>query len=155
MCENTKRPTRRLASLLAPLVEQYDVALLDCPPSISLASESVFGSADALLVPVIPNTLSARTLGQLVEFLDGQPSAPEVLPHFTMIDRRKKLHREQLEQLTAAWPMFLSATIPSASAVERMGIEEAPVATYAPRTPAALAYRDLWAEIAGRLWPSR
>lgn len=151
--DSTKRPTRRLAALLAPLADQYDMALLDCPPSISLASESVFGSADALLVPVIPTTLSARTLGQLVEFLDGQPCAPEVLPHFTMVDRRKKLHRDQLAQLPAAWPMFLTAAIPSASAVERMGIEKAPVATFAPRTPAALAYRDLWSEVAGRLWP--
>lgn len=151
--DSTKRPTHRLASLLAPLTDQYDVALLDCPPSISLASESVFGSADALLVPVIPTTLSARTLDQLVEFLRDQPSAPSVLPHFTMVDRRKKLHRDQLEQLTATWPTFLSTTIPAATAVERMGIERAPVAAFAPRSPAALAYRNLWAEIAGRLWP--
>ncbi len=153
--DNTKRPTRRLASLLAPLADQYDVALLDCPPSISLASESVFGSADALLVPVIPTTLSARTLGQLVDFLADQPSAPQVFPHFAMVDRRKKLHRDQLEQLTAAWPMFLSTVIPAASAVERMGVEKAPVAAFAPRTTAALAFADLWAEIAERLWPSR
>ena len=149
----TKRPTRRLASLLAPLDGHYDVALLDCPPSISLASESVFGSADALLVPVIPTTLSARTLGQLAGFLDDQAVAPALLPHFTMVDRRKKLHREQLESLVAAWPMFLATAIPAASAVERMGVERAPVATFAPTTTAALAFRNLWAEVGGRLWP--
>src|SRR5206468_5099199 len=63
-----KRPTERLAALLAGVAPSYDVAFLDCPPSISLASESVFGAADALLVPVIPSTLSSRTLRQLAEF---------------------------------------------------------------------------------------
>jgi len=151
----TKRPTQRLASLLAPLADRYDLALLDCPPSISLASESVFGTADALLVPVIPTTLSARTLDQLAAFLADQPSTPDLLPHFTMVDRRKKLHRDQLEALAAAWPTFLCTQIPSASAVERMGIERAPVAAFGPRTAAALAYHDLWAEVAERLWPNR
>lgn len=150
----TKRPTERIATLLAPLDDRYDVAFLDCPPSISLASESVFGAAGALLVPVIPTTLSARTLAQLAGFLEADPDAPALLPHFTMVDRRKRLHREQLEALAAAWPVFLSTSIPAASAVERMGVERAPVAAFAPASAAARAFRDLWAEIAGRLWPA-
>ena len=61
----TKRPTRRSARLLAPLAAEYDYVFLDCPPSISLVSESVFEAADALLVPLIPATLSSRTFEQL------------------------------------------------------------------------------------------
>ena len=34
---------------MAGVAPRYEVAILDCPPSISLASESVFGAADALL----------------------------------------------------------------------------------------------------------
>ena len=49
----------------------YDVVFLDCPPSISLLSESVLHAADVLLVPLIPTTLSVRTLDQLTEFIDG------------------------------------------------------------------------------------
>ncbi len=149
----TKRPTERLAALLAPLDDSYDIAILDCPPSISLASESVFGASGALLVPVIPTTLSARTLTQLAGFLEGLNGAPALLPHFTMVDRRKKLHLEQLAALAAAWPAFLQAVVPSASAVERMGVERAPVALFAPTSPAARAFRDLWTEVAARLWP--
>ena len=67
--EGTKRPTERLAALLDPLRDHYDLAILDCPPSISLASESVFGAADQLLVPVVPATLASRTLNQLTSFL--------------------------------------------------------------------------------------
>jgi len=36
-----KKPGRRLGSLLAPLRAEYDVVFLDCPPGISLLSESV------------------------------------------------------------------------------------------------------------------
>ena len=150
--EATKKPTARLASLLAAVADRYDVALLDCPPSISLASESVFGAADGLLVPVIPTTLSSRTLGQLVQFLDGQANSPAVLPFFSMVDRRKRLHRELVDSLNAEWPSFLATAIPNASTIERMWPERASVATFAPSTPAARAFRALWAEVAARLW---
>ena len=148
----TERPTERLGALLAPLDDRYDVAFLDCPPGISLASESVFGAAAALLVPVIPTTLSARTLAQLAGFLEGSSGAPVLLPHFTMVDRRKRLHREQLVSLAAAWPVFLQSVVPNASAVERMGVERAPVAAFAPSSTSARAFRDLWSEVAQRLW---
>ena len=36
--------------------------------------------------------------------------------------------------------------------VERMGIERAPLATFAPTARGTFAFRDLWAEIAARLW---
>ena len=91
--DDAKRPTERLAALLAGVNSRYDLALLDCPPSISLASESVFGAADALLVPVIPTTLSSRTLHQLSEFLEDQESRPLLLPYFSMVDSRKRLHQ--------------------------------------------------------------
>jgi cellulose biosynthesis protein BcsQ len=152
--EGTKRPIERLASLLDPLRDHYDLALLDCPPSISLASESVFRAADALLVPVVPATLASRTLGQLVDFLEDQDDAPLVLPVLSMVDRRKALHRELVDALTAAWPDVLATPIPNAAVLERMGVARAPVAVTAPRSPAAQAYRDLWAEVAARLWPS-
>ena len=49
-------------------------------------------------------------------------------------------------------PGFLSTVIPNASVIERMGIERAPVAVFAPDTAAATAFRQLWAEIAARIW---
>lgn len=152
--EATKRPTRRLSRLLEPVADLYDLAILDCPPSISLASESVFGAADALLVPVVPATLASRTLTQLVDFLDDQVDAPQVLPVLSMIDRRRALHRELVATLAEEWPELLQTTIPAAAVIERMGVERAPVGRFAPRTAAATAYRDLWSEVARRLWPA-
>ena len=60
--DSTRRPTSRLLRVLSPLEDDYDLVVLDCPPSISLVSESVFEAADALLIPLIPTTLSVRTL---------------------------------------------------------------------------------------------
>ena len=77
--ERFKRPTRRLARVIEPLRGDYDYVFLDCPPSISLVSESVFEAADALLVPVIPATLSSRTLEQLEGLVNGGPGGARVL----------------------------------------------------------------------------
>lgn len=142
----------RLAALLGPVAPSYDVALLDCPPGITLTSEGVFGAADALLVPTIPSTLSARTLDQLTAFLASSDDAPAVLPFISMIDRRRSVHRDVADALRSGWPQLLAAQVPSVAAVERMGVERAPLATYAPTSRGAVAFRDLWTEIAGRLW---
>ena len=150
--DGSKQPVQRLAELLAGVGGRYDVAILDCPPSISLASESVFGASDALLVPVIPTTLSSRTLRQLSEFLHDQPAPPRLLPYLSMVDRRKRLHRDLTASLRAEWPELLTSVIPAASVIERMGPERAPVAEFAPSTGATIAFRGLWAEIAERLW---
>ena len=39
-------PVRGLSRVLEPVAGAYDFVVLDCPPAISLASESVFGAAD-------------------------------------------------------------------------------------------------------------
>lgn len=150
--DDIKHPVQRLAALLEPLSHRFDVAMLDCPPSISLASESVFGAADALLVPTIPTTLSSRTLEQLTGFLASWERRPLVLPYLSMVDRRKKLQRELAAWLIAEWPTLLPTAIPNASVVERMGIERSPVGAFAPDSPAARAFRQLWSDIAARLW---
>jgi len=147
----TKRPTRRLARTLAPLAGGYDYVVLDCPPSISLVSESVIEAADALLVPIIPATLSSRTFAQLSEFVSEQARRdPLVLGFFSMVDARTRLHREVMQDL-AAHPGVLNAAIPAASDVERMGLIRAPLAEFAPRGRAAIAYQALWRELLDRL----
>jgi cellulose biosynthesis protein BcsQ len=146
----TKRPTRRLARLLAPIAVEYDYVFLDCAPSISLVSESVFDAADALLVPLIPATLSSRTFDQLTRFVADDPRRPQVLAFFSMVDARKRQHREIMDSL-ACDTSVLRASIPAASDIERMGQHRAPIGQFAPRSRAALAYEALWAEIRARL----
>ena len=97
-----KAPESRLALKLAPLAGEYDTVFLDCPPSVSLASESVLRAADAVLVPVIPTTLSLRGLAQVRSFAHktGRRGLL-VLPFLSMVDRRKTMHREAIELCAA------------------------------------------------------
>jgi chromosome partitioning protein len=144
----TKKPTKRLSKVLAPLRGDYDYVFLDCPPSISLVSESVFEAADALLVPLIPATLSSRTYEQLRRVISENGSkGPSVLAFFSMFDRRKRLHREVMDDLWAGERGLLRAAIPAAADVERMGAKRTAVAEFAPRSRAALAYEELWREV--------
>jgi cellulose biosynthesis protein BcsQ len=145
--DSAKKPARRLASLLAPLRAEYDVIILDCPPSISLLSESVLHAADLLLVPLIPTTLSVRTLDQLTEFVgDFAGHRPQILAFFSMIDRRKRLHLEIARTLPQERSEFAETVIPALSLIERMSVERAPVTAFSPRSMAARSYADLWRE---------
>jgi chromosome partitioning protein len=147
-----KKPTRWLGRVLAPVLGEYDYIFLDCPPSISLVSESVFEASDALLVPLIPATLSSRTFDQLRRVVDDSARAPRVLGFFSMVDARKRMHREVMDSLSSEYGV-LSTAIPNTSDVERMGLYRTVVDRYAPRRPAARAYRALWQEIRQELVP--
>jgi chromosome partitioning protein len=149
--DGAKRPTRRLGRVLAPLAGDYDLAILDCPPSISLVSEAVFDAADALLVPVIPTTLSIRTFDQLTRFTDRRVARPpEILGFFSMVDRRKRLHTDLMGSVGDN-KAILRSSIPAASMVERMGVHRAPISVFAPRSAAARAYEELWREVMTRV----
>jgi chromosome partitioning protein len=143
-----KKATRQIAQLLRPLAPEYDNVFLDCPPSISLVSENVMHAADVLLVPLIPTTLSVRTLDQLTEFVsDFDGHRPQVRAFFSMVDRRKRLHQEITEKLLAERSGVTATPIPALSLIERMSVERAPVTAFAPRSPAARAFRALWDEV--------
>ena len=149
--DNAKKPTRKLRRLLTPLRAEYDVIFLDCPPSISLLSESVLQAADMLLIPLIPTTLSVRTLDQLTEFISGfNGHEPRILAFFSMIDRRKRLHLAIAEELPAQRSDFASTAIPALSMIEQMSVRRAPVTAFAPRSVAARSYAALWAEARAR-----
>ena len=148
--DNFKHPTRRLAKVLKPLRCEYEYVFLDCPPSISLVSESVFEAADVLLVPVIPATLSSRTFGQLEDVVAG--GGPQVLAFFSMVEVRKSLHRQVMSRLRGDHGVtMLGAAIPFADEVERMGEERNVVAAFAPASRGAVAYEALWWDVRRRV----
>ena len=141
-------PTHRIAQLLRPLAAEYDTVFLDCPPSISLVSENVLHATDILVVPLIPTILSVRTLDQLTDFVAGiNGHRPQVRAFFSMVDRRKRLHRDITADLWAARPEVAQTAIPALSLIERMSSERAPVTAFAPRSQAAVAFRSLWSEL--------
>jgi len=134
-----------LKRLIAPVGAEYDLVIFDCPPSMSELSEQIFRASDILLVPLIPTTLSLRTLDQLRGFLkDEKVGGLKLRTFFSMADRRKKMHRAVLD---APGPETLKAVIPNSSLVERMGEVRRPVADFAPRSAAAAAFEALWREV--------
>jgi chromosome partitioning protein len=150
--DGVKRPTKGLRRVLSPLAADYDYVFLDCPPAISLASESVFGAAHVLLVPLIPSPLSLRTFDQLHRFVTSEVAdPPRILAFFSMVDGRKKLHREVVDALSSSHGGVLASAIPAASDVERMAVRRQALAQSAPHGRAGLAYEALWEELRYRL----
>jgi len=143
---------RRLDFVLDPFREEYDLIILDCPPTINIVAENVFNAADYLLVPLIPTTLSVRTHEQLLNmFKERKYPLEKIYGFFSMVDRRKKLHREILETMQNEFDSVLTTTIPYRSQIEQMGIYREPVPAFAPRSSAAKAYQALWSEVELRL----
>jgi cellulose biosynthesis protein BcsQ len=137
---------------MVPLHRTHACLVLDCAPGISVIAENILHAADALVVPLAPSPLSVRTLRQLVDFIEErQWHDLQLLPFFSMIDRRRKLHKETAEQLRAEFPFILQTEVPYNTAFEQVAVRRAPVEIFAPRSPAADIYRSLWREIDERL----
>jgi chromosome partitioning protein len=151
LLDDKKKPTQQLKKRLQPLENEYDFIFLDCPPSISLLSEAVFEAADLLLSPIIPTTLSLRTLMQLKAFIEEHDlNNTEIVPFFSMVDGRKKMHKDIMCEARADYPELLKTAIPYASDIERMGLERKPLAASSGKSRSAVAYRELWQEILAR-----
>lgn len=144
-----RQPRSRLKQALKAVAGDYDVIVLDCPPNISTLSENIFRAADAVLVPVIPTTLSQRTFEQLVDFFkkSGLP-VKKLHGFFSMVQGSKTLHDETMVLMRNAYPKaLLTAKVPFASDVERMGVHRAPVLVTTPGCVAAKSYQALAEEI--------
>jgi chromosome partitioning protein len=143
-----RHPTERLLKMSRSLREIYDVLFLDCPAGISLLSENVLRAADVALVPLVPTPLSMRMLTQLQQFIAHEGWTDlSLLPFFSMVDRRRSLHRELIGSTRAQLPSLLATEVPYRSEIERMSLERVPLPARAPGSEAALIYAALWAEI--------
>ena len=82
---------------------------------------------------------------------DQRLNPPQLLAFFSMVDARKRLHRELTQSLAAEHDELLHAAIPNAADIERMGVHRTVVDRFAPNGRAASAYHELWQEIRRRL----
>ena len=142
-----KQSKRKISSLLGTLKKEYDVVILDCPPGISLLHDAIFFGSDWVLMPNIPTTLSIRSYETVSRyFKENELDIAKVKCFFSMVDHRKNLHHEVMNTFYKD-KYFLKSYIPYLSDVEKMGINEAPLETFAASSYAAQCYRDLWKEI--------
>lgn len=134
---------KRLARVAEGLASRYDRIVIDCPPGLTDTSDQIMRAADLVVVPVIPAPLARRALDVLKGHV-ASGKGPKVVfaPVFSMVDRRRAMHRAALEQ-EPGWPV-----IPMASAYETMTDKRAPLGSYAPRGSLAVeAVADLWRRV--------
>lgn len=142
----------RLKGLLTELKGTYDYIFLDCPPNITLVSENVFAAADVILVPMIPTTLSLITYRKLTQFFDTAGlNGKKLVPFLSMVERRKRMHRETIREIMAAGINPLNIVIPYSADVERMGFHRAPLTHYRPTSTGGMAFTKLWQEVQTRI----
>ena len=146
--DGEKQSRWQLSKILAPLKKEYELIILDCPPTIDVLAENIFDAADYLLTPLIPTILSVRSYIQMLKFLrrDGYPLS-NVYAFFNMIDGRKRMHREVADGVRDRFNGILSTAVPYLSTVEQMGIWREPVPVFAPRSRAAQSFQALWNEV--------
>ncbi len=150
-----KRPTKRLSRVLDPLREEYAYIFLDCPPTLNLLAENIFTAADRLLIPLIPTTLATNAYAQMLAFMEKQGfDNKKIYTFLSMVDTRRKLHREVATAVYQQYPRILHTPIPALSQIEQMGLHRQPLPAFAPRSAAADAYRALWAEFQQKAMPN-
>ena len=146
-----KKPQKKLKKNIGELSDEYRFVFFDCAPNLTLLSESVFAASDVILVPLIPTTLSIRTYIQLMDFFKANKlDSSKIRPFFTMVEKKKKLHRDIINEFSNT-PGFFTETIPYNSEVEKMGIYRAPLNAVLPNSPASKAYHNLWEELRAHL----
>jgi hypothetical protein len=88
----------------------------------------------------------------LTDFLRGAGSdSIQLMPFFSMLDRRRQLHVQLVQQFAAQHAELLRVFIPYASQIEKMGVEQAPVGAFAGPSEPGRAFAALWSAVKERL----
>lgn len=147
-------PKSRLRKIVQSAGKKFTWVFIDSPPNITLLSENIFQTVDVLLVPVIPTTLSLRTYEELIYFFQKRNlPVSRIVPFFSMVEKRKRMHRELMEIFANRETSVCSSVIPYLSDVEKMGQYRKPLPAARPASPATAAYKGLWDELKTRVLP--
>jgi chromosome partitioning protein len=148
LLDKLPKSKKKFDSIFSGSLQDYEYIFLDCPPNITLVSENVFYAADFILIPLIPTTLSVLTYQKLLKFFKSHKlSEKKLIPFFSMVESRKKMHQEIVREYLKPETQFLQSQIPYNSEIEKMGIYRSPLVYYRPDSKAAKAYQTLWQEI--------
>jgi chromosome partitioning protein len=145
-----------LAGVLRPVLDDYDVILIDCQPSLGLLTVNALTAAHGVLIPLECEYFALRGVALLVETIEKvkarlNPALELDAILATMYDSRTLHSREVLERVVDAFGTSVLETVigrtvkfPDAS------VAGAPITTFAPDHPAAGAYRQLARELIAR-----
>ena len=143
----------RLKYALAPLTDQYDFIVLDCPPSLGLLTLNSLTAANSLLIPIQSEYYALEGLSALLEtwqlvkqglnpFLELQGII------ITMFDSRNRLSHQVVEEIQRHFPekLFKSIIRRNVRLSESPSYGK-PVCLYDPSSSGAQDYLDLAKEL--------
>ena len=134
----------RLAELLAPLRERFDVILLDTPPGRGNLSGMAVVAADGLLIPALAADLDVRGAGKLYDLVEGEMPDLRILGVLIAAsDRRWRITRDATDRMTADEMRVLPVSVPRAVRVASAPRFRAPTAVLEPDSMVTHAYRQL------------
>ncbi len=139
---------------IASVVDDHDVTLLDCPPSLGILTICGLTAADEVLVPVQCETLSHRGVGQLLETVEDvrdYTNADLVVRGAiaTMFDGRTNLANQVVADVRDGYGIeVFDPPVPKSVRVAEAPAQNRSVLDHAPRSKAAAAYRALAEQLA-------
>ena len=145
-----------LKRVLRPVLDEYDVILVDCQPSLGLLTINALTASHGVIIPLETEFFALRGVALLVETVERVKDRLNATLEIdgilaTMVDSRTLHSREVLERLEQAFGEQLFDTrirrtikFPDAS------VANEPITSYAPSHPGADAYRRLAREVIAR-----
>jgi len=144
----------RLREALEPVRDQYELMLVDCPPSLSLLTINGLTAADSVLIPLQCEYYALEGLGALLETIELirkrlNPSLTIAGVLLTMFDTRNSLSHQVADEVKSHLPdKLLASVIPRNVRLSEAPSHGLPVALYDPVSRGAQAYMDLAKELA-------
>jgi chromosome partitioning protein len=142
-----------LRRALMPLLEEYDVVVIDCPPSLGILTINGLTAAREVLIPLQCETLSRRGVAQLLETIDDVRAytneSLQVLGAIaTMHDARTKLAGDVIETVRAEHGIVVfDPPVPKSVRAAEAPNHGRSVVEHAPQSRPALAYVALAASL--------
>ncbi|WP_026442349.1 ParA family protein [Pseudacidobacterium ailaaui] len=146
----------RLKTALAPVRDQYDFVVLDCPPALDLLTLNALVAADALLVPMQAEYFALEGISELMQTLERvkaglNPKLEIEGVLLTMYDDRTNLAQQVTENLREFFKdKLLKTAIPRNVRLAEAPSYGKPVLLYDERSRGAESYRNLAEEILQR-----
>ncbi|SDI90699.1 ParA family protein [Billgrantia gudaonensis] len=148
---------RCLGKALEPVASEYDVVLIDCPPSLNMLTVNALTAADGVLIPLQCEFYALEGLSALLDTVEQIKDS--VNPALaidgilrTMFDSRNSLTRDVSKQLRDYFgEALLKTTIPRNVRVAEAPSHGLPVTRYARFSRGSQAHRVLAKELIRRL----
>src|SRR5262250_2227244 len=151
----------RLKDALAPILKDFDYVVLDTPPSLGILTVNALVSSTHLLVPIQAAYFAIEGTDDLLETYERirarpNPQLKMLGVVITLYDKRTNISKDTHGQIRAVFGEVLFKT----KIGKNVRLEESPayketIFTFAPKSPGAVEYKKLAAEVLQRVEESR